>query len=132
MDAWQFGEPTQQLINDFLVWVGYGTIVGLTAKAIMPGRDPGGPIATLGMGISGVIIGCGVWSFATEGQRVIPISPIGMIVGTAGALLILFFYRLLAGYWFEEPVVGAAPPRRRRRRTRSRRRYRLAEQYDDY
>jgi len=34
-------------------WVGFGTIVGLMAKAIMPGRDPGGAVATLSMGVGG-------------------------------------------------------------------------------
>ena len=35
--------------NILLTWVGFGTLVGLLAKAIMPGRDPGGSIATLAM-----------------------------------------------------------------------------------
>ena len=63
-------ETIQQWANDLLVWVGYGTLVGLLAKAIMPGRDPGGAVATLCMGIGGTVIGCGVVSFFTEGQRV--------------------------------------------------------------
>ena len=49
----------QQWANDVLIWVGFGTIVGLAAKAIMPGRDPGGAVATLAMGVGGSIIGCG-------------------------------------------------------------------------
>ena len=36
---------------------------GLLAKAIMPGRDPGGTIATLGIGIGGAVGGSGVLSF---------------------------------------------------------------------
>ena len=60
MDSFGLSEASQQILNDFLVWVGFGTIVGLLAKAIMPGRDPGGAIATLAMGIGGVVIGCGV------------------------------------------------------------------------
>ena len=36
----------QQWANDLLVWVGFCTLVGLMAKAIMPGRDPGGAVAT--------------------------------------------------------------------------------------
>lgn len=88
--------------NDVLVWVGFGTIVGLLAKAIMPGKDPGGAVATLAMGIGGTVIGCGILSFFTDGQRVTPISPTGFAVGTGGAFLILFFYKLLGGYWFKE------------------------------
>jgi uncharacterized membrane protein YeaQ/YmgE (transglycosylase-associated protein family) len=110
----------QAYANDVLVWIGYGTLVGLLAKAIMPGRDPGGAIATLMMGIGGSVIGCGTLLFFWEGQRVTPISPAGFLVATAGAFVLLFFYRLLAGYWFVEGE-AAAPPLGRRRRFRRRR-----------
>jgi uncharacterized membrane protein YeaQ/YmgE (transglycosylase-associated protein family) len=88
--------------NDVLVWIGFGTVVGLLAKAIMPGKDPGGAVATLTMGVGGTVIGCGILSFFMEGQRVSPISPTGFAVATGGAFLILFFYKLLGGYWFQE------------------------------
>jgi uncharacterized membrane protein YeaQ/YmgE (transglycosylase-associated protein family) len=113
----------QQWANDLLVWVGFGTIVGLLAKAIMPGRDPGGAIATLCMGIGGTIIGCGVVSYFSVGERITPISPLGLAVATAGAFVILLFYRLLGGYWFVEgdevPHRRAIPPHHRRRRRRT-------------
>jgi uncharacterized membrane protein YeaQ/YmgE (transglycosylase-associated protein family) len=105
--------------NDVLVWVGFGTIVGLLAKAIMPGKDPGGAVATLTMGIGGTIIGCGILSFFTDGQRVTPISPTGFAVGTGGAFLILFFYKLLGGYWFKEDE-GPLVRKQTRRATRAR------------
>jgi uncharacterized membrane protein YeaQ/YmgE (transglycosylase-associated protein family) len=113
-------QTIQQLMNDVLVWIGFGTVVGLLAKAIMPGRDPGGAIATLAMGIGGTVIGCGTLSFLYEGQRVTPISPMGFAVATGGAFIILAFYRLLAGYWFVEgdrhPRMRLRPQPRRRRR----------------
>lgn len=105
--------------NDVLVWVGFGTIVGLLAKAIMPGKDPGGAVATLAMGIGGTVIGCGILSFFTDGQRVTPISPTGFAVGTGGAFLILFFYKLLGGYWFKEDE-GPLVRKQTRRATRAR------------
>jgi uncharacterized membrane protein YeaQ/YmgE (transglycosylase-associated protein family) len=117
----------QHWANDILVWVGFGTIVGLLAKAIMPGRDPGGAVATLAMGVGGTVIGCAVLSYFHQGQRITPISPIGMAVATAGAFVILFFYRLLAGYWFLE---GDEPTRRLRHHLRRRRRYQSVY-YDD-
>ena len=113
----------ESLINDVLVWIGYGTVVGLLAKAVMPGRDPGGPVATLAMGIAGVVIGCGVWSLVSNGERVTPISLGGLLAGTLGAFVILLFYRVLGGYWYEDHE--PAPRRRRRRATR--RRYRTAD-----
>ena len=88
--------------NDILVWIGFGTLAGLMAKAIMPGRDPGGAVATLGMGIGGTVIGCGTLMFFHDGARVTPISPIGFLVATGGAFVLLFFYRLLGGRFFIE------------------------------
>ncbi len=87
----------EQWANNLLMWVGFGTLVGLMAKAIMPGRDPGGAVVTVLMGIGGSIIGCGVLMFLYDGQRVTPISPLGFLVGTGGALILLFFYKLLSG-----------------------------------
>jgi uncharacterized membrane protein YeaQ/YmgE (transglycosylase-associated protein family) len=95
-------QTAMQLIDQLLIWIGFGTIVGLLAKAIMPGRDPGGAVATLIMGIAGTVIGCAVLMYLTGGQRVSPITPLGFVVGTAGSFVILFFYRLLAGYLFFE------------------------------
>ena len=99
----------QQWANDILVWIGFGTLVGLLAKGIMPGRDPGGAVATLAMGIMGTVIGCGLVSYFIAGQRVTPISPLGFFVGTGGAFIILFFYRLLAGRCGIEPGHGTRP-----------------------
>lgn len=128
MENMEVAEFVQQWANDILVWIGFGTVVGLLAKAIMPGRDPGGAVATLAMGIGGTVIGCGVLSYFYEGTRVTPISTMGFAVATAGAFIILFFYRLLAGYWFVE---GDQPRRRTyRRRGRIRRRYDSVA-YDD-
>ena len=119
MPELEFSEAVQSVANDILVWVGFGTLVGLLAKAIMPGRDPGGTIATLMMGIGGTVIGCGLLSYFYEGKRISPISPLGFVVGTAGAFLLLFFYRLLGGYIFREgvtaPPPGARAPYSRRR-----------------
>ena len=105
-------EKVQQLANLGLVWVGFGTLVGLLAKAIMPGRDPGGAVVTLAMGVAGTVIGCGVVSYFWQGHIVSPISPLGFCVATAGAFILLFFYKFLGGYYFEE---GSGPLVRRRR-----------------
>ncbi len=104
----QFSTALQAAAHDVLVWVGFGTLVGLLAKAIMPGRDPGGAIATLMMGIGGTVIGCGILSYFSD-ERISPISPLGFAVGTAGAFLLLFFYRLLGGYIFREGVTAPPP-----------------------
>lgn len=104
--------------NTVLIWVGFGTLVGLLAKAIMPGRDPGGAVATLAMGIGGCVIGCGITSFFYSGAHITPISPIGFLVGTGGAFVLLFFYRLLGGRFFVEGDRGVHAPHRPRVRSR--------------
>lgn len=126
MENPQFAEQLSRWANDVLVWIGFGTLVGLLAKAIMPGRDPGGAVATLAMGIGGTVIGCGTLAYF-QGQRVTPISVVGLVVATAGAFVLLFFYRLLGGYWFVEGDRGLRPRLRRPRRLR----YRDAVRYID-
>jgi uncharacterized membrane protein YeaQ/YmgE (transglycosylase-associated protein family) len=112
-------EAVRAAVNEFLMWVGFGTVVGLSAKAIMPGRDPGGAVGTLLMGIVGCVIGCGTVMFFRDGARVEPISMIGFCAATGGAFLLLLFYRILAGSVFVEAEAGdsvAQTSRRRRRR----------------
>jgi uncharacterized membrane protein YeaQ/YmgE (transglycosylase-associated protein family) len=100
----------QQWAHTILIWVGFGTLTGLLAKAIMPGRDPGGPIATLLMGIGGSVIGCGLLSYFYEGEHISPISPMGFVVATGGAFIILFFYKLLSGRVIYESGDGVRRP----------------------
>jgi uncharacterized membrane protein YeaQ/YmgE (transglycosylase-associated protein family) len=118
LDSPEFIKAFEQTINDILVWVGFGTLAGLLAKAIMPGRDPGGTVATLMMGIGGTVIGSGTLMFFTGGKRITPISPLGFVVATAGAFIILGFYRVLAGYYFREGATAPPPPQYARRATR--------------
>lgn len=116
----------QQAAHELLVWVGFGTLVGLTAKAIMPGRDPGGAVGTLLMGIAGSLIGCGCLLLFDTSYRITPISPIGFVAGTAGAFILLLFYRILSNSYIIEAADGGTPTsagstvtyynRRRRRR----------------
>ena len=125
----QFLEVAQEWTHTVLIWVGFGTIVGLLAKAIMPGKDPGGAVATLAMGVAGTVIGCGVLSYFWKGHVVTPISPIGFCVATAGAFVLLFFYKLLGGYYFDE---GNGPLVRKRRVLSTRRaRQPAAVAYED-
>ncbi len=102
-----------EALHDLLVWVGFGTLVGLTAKAIMPGRDPGGAIVTLIMGIGGSVIGCGLMMYFLDTYRVTPVSPLGFVVATGGAFLLLAFYRLFSGSYIVEAEDGAIGPRRK-------------------
>jgi len=125
MEFYEFTAELQEYLEFVLLWVGFGTVVGLLAKAIMPGRDPGGAMATVLMGIGGAIIGCGVLSFYYRDIRLTPISPMGFTVAVFGAFFLLFFYRVMIGHWFIE---GDAVTQRVARRRRNSRRTVL---YDD-
>jgi uncharacterized membrane protein YeaQ/YmgE (transglycosylase-associated protein family) len=105
--------------NLALTWVGFGTVVGLVAKAIMPGRDPGGTVATLMMGIAGTLIGCAILKLFDPGRNIEPISLQGFSVGAGGAFILLLFYKVLGGYWFTEGEMVSQRHRRRRRRFHS-------------
>ena len=128
MENPQFMQVAQEWANTILVWVGFGTLVGLLAKAIMPGKDPGGAVATLAMGVAGTVIGCGVISYFWKGHIISPISPVGFCVATAGAFVLLFVYKLLGGYYFEE---GNGPLVRRRRLGFRKARHPAAVVYED-
>lgn len=94
------------IAHEVLMWIGFGTLVGLSAKAIMPGKDPGGAIGTMLMGIVGSLIGCSVLLLFDTGFKITPISPVGFVAGTGGAFLLLFFFRLLSNSYFTEAVDG--------------------------
>ena len=105
--------------NLALTWIGFGTVVGLAAKAVMPGRDPGGTIATVLMGIAGTLIGCACLQYFSGDEPIKPMSVQGFFVGAAGALMILTFYKVLGGYWFVEGEQTTYRRRRTRRRSRT-------------
>lgn len=95
-------EILRSSINELLRWVGFGTLTGLAAKAIMPGRDPGGALTTMLMGIAGSVIGCGTALFFFRDASIDPISMRGFFAAVFGAFTLLFFYRLMSGSFFKE------------------------------
>ena len=77
-----------------LVWIIFGLIVGAVAKLIMPGRDPGGIIVTMLLGIVGAVLGG--WLGQGLGLYA-PGEPAGFIMAVIGAIIVLLLYRLLIG-----------------------------------
>jgi len=65
----------------------------------MPGRDPGGALTTVVMGILGAVVGAGVLAYFSDNMRVSPLSLVGFIVATGGAFLLLTTHRLMTGKW---------------------------------
>jgi len=75
-------------------WILLGLIAGALAKFIMPGKDPGGFIVTILIGIAGAIVGGFLGSFIGLGA-VESFDIGGIFIATVGALVLLFIYRLL-------------------------------------
>jgi uncharacterized membrane protein YeaQ/YmgE (transglycosylase-associated protein family) len=73
-----------------LGWMLFGLIVGVIAKLVMPGRDPGGIVVTMLIGIVGAVLG-GFLGRAIGWYQ--PGEPAGFFVATIGAILLLFIYR---------------------------------------
>jgi uncharacterized membrane protein YeaQ/YmgE (transglycosylase-associated protein family) len=80
-----------------LAWIILGLIAGAIAKAIMPGRDPGGFIVTALIGIVGAVIGgfLGNMIFHTGGVSGVDLRSI--LISVIGALLLLWIYRMAVG-----------------------------------
>ena len=74
-----------------LGWILFGLVVGVIAKFIMPGRDPGGIIVTILLGIVGAVIGGYIGQALHLYQ---PGEPAAFVGATLGAILVLFIYRM--------------------------------------
>jgi uncharacterized membrane protein YeaQ/YmgE (transglycosylase-associated protein family) len=75
-----------------LTWILFGLVVGVIAKLLMPGRDPGGFIITILLGIAGALFGGFVgraMGFYGENQGA------GWIMSILGAILLLALYRMM-------------------------------------
>ena len=75
-----------------LSWILFGLVVGIIAKLLMPGRDPGGFIVTILLGIAGALIGGFIGR--TMGFYG-PNESAGWIVSILGAIILLALYRML-------------------------------------
>ena len=75
-------------------WIIFGLIVGIVAKLLMPGRDPGGIIITMALGIAGALLGGFIGralGWYTENE------PAGFLMSLVGAVLLLWIYRMMVG-----------------------------------
>ena len=76
-----------------IAWIVFGLIVGVVAKFLMPGRDPGGFVVTILLGIVGAIVG-GFLGRAVGWYG--PDDPAGFVMAVLGAMVLLIGYRLIA------------------------------------
>jgi uncharacterized membrane protein YeaQ/YmgE (transglycosylase-associated protein family) len=75
-----------------LGWIVFGLVVGALAKLVMPGRDPGGIIVTMLLGIAGALLG------GVIGQAMGLYGPgqaAGFLMSFLGAVILLMLYRMM-------------------------------------
>ena len=71
-----------------------GLVIGAVAKLLMPGKDPGGCIITILLGIAGAFVAGYIGRVAGWYQ---PGQPAGFIASVIGAMILLLLYRIIAG-----------------------------------
>ena len=77
-------------------WIVFGLLAGIVAKLLMPGRDPGGCIITMLLGVAGSVVGGLIGTQLHWGKvRGFDIRSFGLAV--LGSLVLLIVYRLIAG-----------------------------------
>jgi len=78
---------------EIFAWIAFGLVVGIAAKLLVPGRDPGGVIVTISLGVIGALIGGWVGrqiGFYQEREVA------GFLMSVIGAVMVLVAYRYAA------------------------------------
>jgi uncharacterized membrane protein YeaQ/YmgE (transglycosylase-associated protein family) len=75
-----------------ILWIVFGLVVGIIAKLLMPGRDPGGFIVTTLLGIAGALVG----GFVGRAMGFYgPNQAAGWFMSILGAIILLALYRMM-------------------------------------
>lgn len=75
-------------------WIVMGLVVGILAKFVLPGKDPGGLFVTILIGIAGAFVGGFIGSKMGFGT-VTGFNMASILLATGGAILLLILYRML-------------------------------------
>ena len=86
---------------NFFAWILFGLIAGGIAKFIMPGKDPGGCLVTMLIGIVGALIG-GLIGRTLIGRSVTGFDLVSLGLAVVGSVILLALYRA---------ILGRRPPR---------------------
>jgi uncharacterized membrane protein YeaQ/YmgE (transglycosylase-associated protein family) len=84
----------EEAFMNIIGWILFGLVVGVVGKLLMPGRDPGGFILTILLGIAGALVGGFLGQslgFYRQGE------PAGFVMAVIGSIVLLIIYRMVAG-----------------------------------
>lgn len=82
-------DVAQHTVNVILLWIGFGTVVGMIVRAIVPGKEPSNPLSTFLIGIAGSCVGPLLIIKLRPIENFNPISPIGFAAALGSALVFL-------------------------------------------
>lgn len=80
-----------------LAWIALGLIAGIVAKALVPGRDPGGCIITIVIGVVGALLGGWLSTLLGFGGLAGGLDVRNLVIATLGSIVLLILWRLLSG-----------------------------------
>jgi uncharacterized membrane protein YeaQ/YmgE (transglycosylase-associated protein family) len=80
-----------------ILWIIMGALAGYVAKAILPGRDPGGLIVTVLIGIVGALLGGFIAQALFHLHGVTGFDLRTFIIAVLGSVVLLLIYRAVAG-----------------------------------
>jgi len=78
------------------MWILIGLVAGVIAKFLMPGRDPGGWVVTILLGIAGAVVAAILGNLLLRGGQSGSDS-VSLLSAIVGAVIILAIYRMVAG-----------------------------------
>jgi uncharacterized membrane protein YeaQ/YmgE (transglycosylase-associated protein family) len=88
-------------MTDLIGWIVFGLVAGVIAKLLMPGKDPGGCIITILLGIAGAVVGgflARLLGVATPSHQLGDRNfLIQLAFAVIGAIILLAIYRMIAG-----------------------------------
>jgi uncharacterized membrane protein YeaQ/YmgE (transglycosylase-associated protein family) len=90
----QMASRKKEIAMGIISWIILGLIVGIIAKFLMPGKDPGGIFITILLGIAGAI-GGGFISSAIGFGRVTGFDLRSLIIAVCGSVVLLIIYRVI-------------------------------------
>jgi uncharacterized membrane protein YeaQ/YmgE (transglycosylase-associated protein family) len=92
--AFMTWKSLRRWVMSILGWILFGLVVGVVGKFLMPGRDPGGFVLTILLGIAGALIGGFVGQSLGFYQ---PGEPAGFVMAVIGSIILLLLYRMFVG-----------------------------------
>ena len=92
-------QTAQNWVNVALLWIGFGVVVGLIARSLLPGEEPKGALGTVALGIGGSCVGLFLFSTIWRAEHFNPIGPLGFFVSVLTAMGILLTFRFSLTMW---------------------------------